>query len=101
MLRAMRCAKVRDTPGRPPGMAQSKHRTSTSVAPPTPAAKADTVERSMLTQASRWLNMAGAVRAWIGQEPFSGAPTISATRAHRVRAARSLAIWPNWSSVIA
>ena len=45
-MRAMRRAKLREVFGSPPGMAQSKGSTSTSVAPPTPAAKAATVEQS-------------------------------------------------------
>ena len=95
MLRAIRRPNAS---GVPSGL--SKGSTVTASAPPTPAAKAATVVRSMLTQGSYLLIIGRLVTAcWccVG----SPAPLSSSTRAHSRRAARSLAMVGNCSSVAA
>lgn len=52
----------------------------------------------MFTQGSRCVIIGSEVSAWMTAAPASGSPTTSATRAHRLRAARNLAIVMNWSS---
>ena len=98
VLRAMRRAKLRAVPGKPPGTAASKGCTKTVSAPPTPAANAATVVRNMFTQGSRWAIIASEVMACTVAAPASGCPSTSATRAQSCRAARSFAIVMNWSS---
>jgi hypothetical protein len=94
----MRRANVVATPGNPPGIALSKVYTPTVSAPPTPAANAASVVRSMFTQGSRCDIIGMEVTAWTVAAPASGAPTTSATRAQSWRAARSFAMVMNWSS---
>ena len=95
MLRAIRRPKVSE---RPRGL--SNGTTVIASAPPTPAEKAATVVRSMLTQGSYLLSIGRLVTAccrWsIGETPHS-----SRIRAQSCRAARSLAIVGNCSSVAA
>ena len=78
----------------------SKGSTVTASAPPTPAANAATVVRSMFTQGSYLLSIGRLVTAcWCC--PRSPVPLSSRTRRHSRRAARSLAMVVNWSSVAA
>ena len=86
VLRAIRRPKAS---GRPSGLSNGS--TVTASAPPTPAAKAATVVRSMFTHGSRLLIIGRLVTAWsrIGTGSLS---LSSCTRAHSRRAARSLAI---------
>lgn len=94
VLRAIRRANAS---GRP--MAWSKGSTVTASAPPTPAASVATVVRSMFTHGSRRAIITGEVTAcWSCP---TGAPQTSVTRAHSLRAARSLAMVRNWSAVAA
>ncbi len=96
VLRAMRRANAS---GRP--RAWSKGSTVTASAPPTPAASVAMVVRSMFTHGSRRDIITGDVTACCTCAPAAGAPLTSATRAHRRRAARSLAMVRNWSAVAA
>lgn len=59
------------------------------------------VVRSMFTHGSRRDIITGEVTACCTCAPAPGAPHTSATRAHSLRAARSLAIVRNWSAVAA
>ncbi len=95
MLRAIRRPKAS---GRPSGLSNGS--TVTASAPPTPAAKAATVVRSMFTQGSRLLIIGRLVTAWsrIGTGSLSLSSWI---RAQSRRAARSLAMLGNCSSVTA
>lgn len=96
MLRAIRRANAS---GRPSSW--SKGSTVTASAPATPAAMQATVVRSMFTHGSRRVIITGEVTTCWCCVPASGAPQASATRAHRRRAARSLAMVRNWSAVAA
>ncbi len=96
VLRAMRRA---NPSGRP--SAWSKGSTVTESAPPAPAARVAMVVRSMFTHGSRRVIITGEVTTCWRCAPAAGAPQTSATRAHRRRAARSLAIVRNWSAVAA
>ncbi|CPC15694.1 Uncharacterised protein [Mycobacterium tuberculosis] len=51
-------------------------------APPTPAPKAASVQRSMFTHGSRWVIIGSDVSACTTAAPPPGSPTTSATRAH-------------------
>ena len=95
MLRAIRRPKAS---GSPSGL--SKGSTVTASAPPTPAANAATVVRSMLTQGSYRLIIGRLVTAWI-RIGTSAAPLSSSIRAHSRRAARSLAMVGNCAAVAA
>ena len=95
MLRAIRRPNAS---GGPSGL--SKGSTVTASAPPTPAAKAATVVRSMFTQGSYLLIIGRLVTAcWCCSRTL--VPLSSRTRAQSRRAARSLAIVVNCSSVAA
>ena len=95
VLRAIRRPNASGTPS---GL--SKGSTVTASAPPTPAAKAATVVRSMFTQGSYSLIIGRLVTAcW--RWPRSVASLSSRTRAQSRRAARSLAMVGNCSSVAA
>ena len=94
-LRAMRRPKAS---GRPRG--RSKGCTVTASAPPTVAAKAATVVRSMLTQGSYALIIGRLVTACC-RWSTGPAPQICRSRDQSSRAARSLAMVGNWSSVAA
>ncbi len=91
----MRRENDRDTPGAPPAIATSNGLTSTVSAPPTPAPKAASVQRSMFTHGSRWAIIASELTACTWTAPASGAPSTSATRAHNWRTARILAVVMN------
>ena len=80
-LRAIRREKLRAVPGNPPSIATSNGCTCTMSAPPTPAAKAATVVRSMFTHGSRWDIIGSDVVAITVAAPESGSPTTSATLA--------------------
>lgn len=82
VLRAIRRAKPAAVPGKPPGIATSNGCTSTVSAPPTPAPKAASVQRSMFTHGSRWVIIGSDVSACTTAAPPPGSPTTSATRAH-------------------
>ena len=82
--------------------AVSNGSTLTASAPPTPAAKAATVVRSMFTQGSYLAIIGRDVTACCRWPRHSGdASQSSPTRSHSRRAALSLAIVRNWSSVAA
>ena len=72
VLRAMRRAKLGAVPGSPPVMAASNGCTSTVSAPPTPAANAASVVRSMFTHGSRWAIMGAEVTACTVAAPAPG-----------------------------
>ena len=98
VLRAIRRPNASGRPER----ARRTARTVTASAPPTPAAKAATVPRSMFTHGSYLLIIGAAgdgVLALAGAR--RAAPDASSTRAQSRRAARSLAIVGNCSSVAA
>ena len=96
MLRAIRRPKAS---GAPSGLSNGS--TVTESAPPTPAAKAATVVRSMFTHGSYLLIMGRLVTTCWRCVAGCPAPLSSSTRAHRRRAARSLAMVGNCSSVAA
>ena len=96
VLRALRRASASGSPS-----ALSKGSTVTERAPPTPAAKAATVVRSMLTQGSYLVIIGRLVTACCTCPAASGAPESSSTRCHIRRAARNLAIVANCASVAA
>ena len=97
-LEVLRAIRRENSSGSPTGL--SKGTTVTASAPPTPAAKAATVVRSMLTQGSYLLIIGRLVTAWTRSSTGS-APLSSSTRPQSRRTARSLAIVTNWSSVAA
>ena len=80
----------RSASGRPSGLSNGS--TVTLSAPPTPAAKAATVVRSMFTQGSYLLIIGRLVTACRRMLAAGVASLSSSTRAHSRRAARSLAI---------
>ena len=97
VLRAIRRANASGAPS-----AASNGSTVTASAPPTPAANAATVVRSMFTQGSYLLIIGRLVTACCRWPAASGVPSLSsATRLQSRRAARSLAIVGNCSSVAA
>jgi hypothetical protein len=94
----LRAIRRPNASGVPRGL--SKGTTVTASAPPTPAANAATVVRSMFTQGSYLLIIGRLVTAcWCWSR--TSAPLSSRIRAQSLRAARSLAMVVNCSSVAA
>ena len=93
----LRAVRRPNSLGRP--RPESKGRTVTASAPPTPAAKAATVPRSKLPHGSRQVrSTVDPLACWTWPQCSSVAPLASATRAHSRRAARSRQMVRNWSA---
>jgi len=93
----LRAVRRPNSLGRP--RPESKGRTVTASAPPTPAAKAATVPRSRLPHGSRQVrSTVDPLACWTWPQCSSVAPLASATRAHSRRAARSRQMVRNWSA---